>query len=467
MRSGLLDEQQAAGRRPRDTAPIDLLSSDVRRTVIWLALPVMGEQVLNACVAWNDQFLAGLLGKSATASVGFAAYLSWFISMMFALVGTGATAIVARAIGAGRRDEAQRETNQAVLLGAMLGVAGFLLVRRLAWWVAGLLALSPETTAMAARYLLIDSIAYPIEAVTFVGAACLRGAGDTRTPMAVLGFVNIVNIAVSWLLAFTLGWGVDGIAWGTVTGRFVGGVLMLYVLTRKRPELRLSRAALRPDFSLIARTLRIGVPAAVDGALMFGGHFAFINIVTRSGGAFDSDTLMAAHMIGIRIESLSYLPATAWGMAAATLMGQNLGAGSAQRARLCANEALRQTVILLSLNGLLYLTCAPWLYRILTSDAGVIACGVPALRALGLVQPALAVLIIYIWSLRGAGDTAFPMMFTFIGMVFLRIPVAYLGGVVLGGALLGAWCGMYADLVVRSGLITWRFRGGGWAKVRV
>lgn len=461
------DDAAVSRAAPVDVAPSRLLVGDIRQTVLWLALPVLGEQVLNACVAWNDMLLAGRLGVQATAGVGVASYIAWLMALLFTMVGIGATAIVSRAIGGRRADEARHTTNQAIVIAIGLGALGSVCIWLFSAPLARLMNTSGETARLASRFMSIEATAYVIEAVTFAGAACLRGAGDTRSPMVILGVVNIVNVLASWALAFGAGLGIDGIAWGTVTARCVGGAMMLYLLIRVRSDLTLSVRDLRPDPTLIRRILRIGGPAAVDGGLMWCGHFVFLLIVTRAAGRFSGDTLAAAHMIGIRIESLSYLPAMAWATASATLVGQNLGAGNPARARKCAYEGMRHAVLVLSGTGLLYFAAAPYLYRIFTNDASVIECGTPALRGLGLIQPALAVLIVMMHSLRGAGDTMYPVIFTVIGVMCLRIPVAYIGGVVMKGALLGAWCGMFIDLMVRAALMTLRFRSGRWQRVKV
>jgi len=446
---------------------VNLLEGGIRPTVFWLALPVFGEQLLNAAVAWNDMFMAGLIDTPATVSVGTASYVDWLVGMLFMLVGTGATAIVARAIGARRRAEADHILGQAVMVALLMGLLGAAAATSAADGLMQWFGLEGDTALRAARFTRIGACGYVIEAVTFAGAACLRGAGDTRTPMVVLGLVNIVNVAASWALAFGMELGAEGIAFGTLIARGVGGVMMLEVLIRGRSQLKLTASQMRPDMTAIGRILKVGGPAAADGMLMCGGHFIFLHNVSHAGGGFTAETLTAAHVVGVRIESLSYLPATAWGIAAATLVGQNLGAQQPDRSRRCAREASRQAMALLSTMGLTYLLAAPWLMRILTHDAEVIRCGVPALRVLGLVQPALAVLIVYLWALRGAGDTTFPILFTVAGVFMLRIPLSYVGGPVMQWALVGAWLGMYTDLTLRSVMMALRFRSGRWAKARV
>jgi len=467
-------------------AVLDDSAGSLRRRVLILAMPVLGEQVLNTFVAWNDTYLAGHLNVSATAAVGFSAYVSWLIAMLFGLVGTGATAIVARAIGAGDRDEARRATNQAIVLSMFMGLMATACIPLAAPYLAGWFHPSAETHRDATRFMRIESIAYLIESFTFIAAACLRGAGDTRTPMLVLGVVNIVNMIVSWFCAFStaavpswmrsmgvesigLGLGCDGIAWGTATARFAGGFIMLAVMLRGRANLQIVRAYLRPVPGMLKRIIRIGGPAAIDGALMWCCHLVFLRIIARSGEAIgvSTDTMVAAHIVGVRIESLSYLPALAWSTAAATLVGQYLGAGRPAQSTRSGHEAAKQAALVLSFMTLVYLIFPTQCYGFLTGDAEVVRVGAPALRIQALIQPALGLLIVYMGSLRGAGDTAFPMIITAIGLIGLRIPLSYLGGVVLRGGLVGAWVGMNVDLLVRAGLMTLRFRSGKWATKRV
>ncbi|MCK6457684.1 MAG: MATE family efflux transporter [Phycisphaerae bacterium] len=457
----------SAAVRPRH----DLLAGNIRPVVFWLALPVFGEQVLSAMVAWNDTFLAGHIDAQATAAVGFGAYVGWLVSMLFSLIGIGATAIVARHFGERRFAEANAACNQAVLLSLGLGLIATALTMYAAPPIVGLLGLSPETAPVAVRFIRVEALSYVPESLTFIGAACLRGAGDTRTPLKLIGTVNIVNALASWVLTFGVGpfggFGTAGIAAGTATARLVGGVLTAMILLRGRGHLVLSRPELRLRFDLSARILRIGLPAALDGGFMWLGHFAFMSILTRAPYQYSGDVLYAAHIVGIRIESLSYLPAWAWSIAASTLVGQNLGASNARRALECAREARRQAVLLLLGSGCIFYFGAAACFRFLSNDPRVVECGVPALQALAFVQPFVATLIVYLGALRGAGDTLVPMTFTVLGMFLLRVPIAYWGGMVLRMGVLGVWFGMFADLILRAILMTWRLRSGRWKTIRV
>ena len=448
-----------------------VLSGPIRPAVFWLALPILGEQLLNAAIAWNDTLLAGRISPVATGAVGFASYVGWLMTMLFGMVSIGATAIVSRAVGAGRREEAGQATGQAFTLSVFVGAIGTAFIGLIAPGLASLLNLRGEAAEIAVQYLRLDAIGFIGASVSFAMAACLRGEGDTKTPLMVLGGVNIANLVFSWVLTFGIGdWpgiGVAGIAWGTVIARWMGAIGMTLLLQGRGKAVHLSIRGLRLDRSMVRRMVRVGAPASLDGLLSFSGHFIFMTIVNRVPSEFPTEVIYAAHIVGIRIESLSYLPANAYALAASTLVGQNLGARQHGRARLGANEAVVQTLAIMTGAALLLYFGAEPMFRLLSNDPDVWRCGVPALKALAFFQFVLGPLIVYIGALRGAGDTKRPILITFCGMALVRIPGALFGGFVLQWGLLGAWMGMFADLTVRCVLMRRRFQTGKWQRIEV
>ena len=167
----------------RDARASGITTKPIRWAVLALALPVLGEQLLNSFIALVDTFLAGQLSKEATAAVGLAAYVEWLATMLFALVATGTTALVARRSGAGDRDGANLFANQSITLSLFSGLVFSALLYALAPTFAGLQEMTGRTYDITVEYLRIDSLALTFTSVTLVGAAALRGAGDTRTPI--------------------------------------------------------------------------------------------------------------------------------------------------------------------------------------------------------------------------------------------------------------------------------------------
>jgi putative MATE family efflux protein len=445
--------------------------------VLRLALPALGEQFLNLCVGLFDTFLAGrvvLPGAEAglsTSAVGLAAYVSWLSTLLYSLVGIGTTALVARHWGAGEFEQANRITNRSIALAAPLGLLVGAVLYLLAPTYADLQNATGDSRDIIVRYLRIEALGEMSFGFCLIGAAALRGAGNMRSSMFILGAVNVVNILAASFLVFDWGvirpWSIEGIATGSAIARTFGGVLMLVVLARGLTGLKLTLREVRFGGEEMWRILRVGAPAAIDGLTMWGGHTVFLGIISRLGDASTGKANLAAHIIGIQVEGLTYMPAVAWGYAAATLIGQSLGAGDPQRARRAGHIAAFQCGLLGAAAAITYLLFAPWIYGLMTEEQLVRDIGIPAFRFLSWYQVPLVLLIVYVSALRGAGDTRTPLVINLIGVFCLRISLAYLFGIHYGLGLLGAWMGMSLDVGIRAILAILCFRRGKWADLKI
>jgi len=254
----------------------------------------------------------------------------------------------------------------------------------------------------------------------------------------------------------------------------LGAIAVLTVLSRGQSGLKLTPALFRPRLDLIWRLLRISVPAGFDGMLVVVGQLWFLGIVTTLGVE-----PLAAHGIALRWEALGYLSGAAFGTAAMTLVGQNLGARRYDQAAKAGWLAFGLGCGIMSIMGAVFLILAPQMFQLFCpkpEQAPIIDLGIPALRLVAFGMPPLASTIVFTFALRGAGDTRVPVLITWLGFLGVRIPLTYwlrqplvdLGpfGTWHGG-LFGAWLAMFADLYVRGGLIFWRFASGRWKRVRV
>ncbi|WP_166819844.1 MATE family efflux transporter [Thalassoroseus pseudoceratinae] len=466
-----------------DEQPVEssLMTGSIRATVFHLALPVLCEQALSFGVSLTDTYLSGRLSKEATAAVGLGAYVGWLASLIFSLVAVGTTALVSRSWGAQDFKTANRVLNRSLAMAVVLGLLFSVFVWLLAPVAATLLQMNGETFTYAVRYLRIDALAFAFTSLTLAGSAALRGSGDMRTPMVVLGLVNVLNMVVSTLLVFgvpvfqggVISWpadggiGIDGIIFGTVTARVCGCLLILGILARGRGDFRLSWREWKLRGETTGRILRIGGPAAGDGVIMWGGQFLFLMVVSNLGeGAMDK-AAFAAHIICVRVEAMTYLPAVAWGAAAATLVGQSLGAQRPERAIQAGHEATRQCVLLGVFVTASFFFGAEMIYGIMHDDPAVREVGAAPFRMVALFQIPLIISIVYGAALRGAGDTFSPLLFTLICVFVVRVPVAYVFGVLLGGGLWGAWFGMCGDMAVRAILASTWFSLGRWVRTQV
>ena len=444
-----------------------ILTGPLAWTVVTLAWPPLGEQLLNAAVSFVDIWLAGHLpvggptegnAVAATSAVGMAAYVAWLGSMVATLVGIGTGALVSRFWGSGRLRAATMVTNRSIALAAVLGTAFTGLIAWQADRIVTALADDPAVVGTATRFLRIDSIGYPVLTLGLIAAAALRGAGDMITPLRVLVGVNIVNVGTSYALARLGGphwdgtwqpWGVDGIAAGTVVARWFGAITILGYLATGRSGLRLDPRQFALTGPAVRRVVRIGAPAALDSVVFWTGHVLFLMIISQVGAA-----ALAAHFVDIRIESITYLSAHAFGAASATLIGQNLGAGHYGRARRGGHLATGMAAILAAAAGLLFVTAADGVLAVMSDDVAVRSEAAPALRLVGWFQVPLAMSIVYVASLRGAGQSRLPVVITATTTYLVRLPLAWLLAVKWGYGLWGAWAAMSADMLLR-GTMAW------------
>lgn len=443
-----------------------LAEGSVTRRVLTLAWPSVAEQSLITLIGLVDAYIVGHLGAAAIAGVGLAGQMLNLVAALFGAVGVGATALIARHIGAREPEEANQLMRQALLLAASIGV----LAAVAGWWFAEpiirMLGAAPEVVITGSRWLQTVAPSFAFIGILLVGNASLRGSGDTRSPLAVMLAVNIVNVTVAW--TFTNGLfgfpnlGVVGNGLGATSGQIVGAVAVLALLLRGRGVLKLGRRMPSPDLARIRRILNIGLPAGAEQVLL---QIALLNlavIITQFGTA-----AYAAHSIGIRISALSFLPGWGFSVAATTLVGQELGARNPARARQSAYAAFGMAFIVMLVMGAVLFFFQEPILRIFTNDAAVLAAGATVMHMSAAQQPLLAASFVFGGALRGAGDTRSTLLITVTSIWGLRLLAAYLLGVVFGLGLFGAWLAIWLDFAFRSTMFYLRFRSGKWETLRV
>lgn len=455
-----------------------------------LALPVLAEESLNLLVAYTNWFLAGrfLPGEEPKAAMGLISYVLWMLPSLFSLVSIGALAVVARLVGAGQRREASHVARQALIIGCVAAAGGVLVTAKFGSAFVSAMQLHGQAAALATRYIRILSIAIPFVMLEQVGAACLRGAGDTVTGLTARVVLNLVNAVLSTLLVSgvgpfpRLGW--DGLAIGATAGHCAGGLMILLWLFSGRSVLRLrsktgrltSPARRLFDWPTMRRILQVGIPGGVDIWAVLGCHLTYAAIINSLG-----TLAQAAHGLGLQIEAMSYLPGSAFGVAAATIAGQSLGARDQRRAvrgvLLCAGSAasiMTAAAVIMFFYGEPIAAFFTGQHNELTRLTGQL------LKIVAISCPALGILSACLGALRGAGDTRLSLIITFIGLVGVRLPGACLlawpcvpipfTDIAIPGAGLGvagAWWAMVTDVILRSLLASARFAHGGWKKVSV
>lgn len=451
-------------------------SRATRGRVFWLALPAVGEQLLNTMVGLVDVFLVGNLSAEASALLGYGSataltaaglgtQFTWLMMVLFMAVGVGAGALVARAVGA--RDEASllRIVRQTFVLATLVGLVATAAGLLLAEPFLALISAPEGVRATSAAYIKINAAAFLPAVFLLVGTACMRASGDTRTPLLVMLGVNVVNVVVSWLLVNgqlglpTLG--VEGAALGSALARTLGGLAIVALLLRGHGRLRLALEG-GLDGEMLRRLARVGLPTAGEQFAFQAALLIFVRFVTGLG-----TTAYAAHNIAITIESLSFLPGMGYAAATGALVGQALGARDARQAERYAYEGLRQGGLMMSALGGMMFLFPQAIVAIFSNDPAVIATSAPVLRAAGLMQPALAVSFILLGALRGAGDTRWPLYSRILTTWVMRLPLTFFLVGALGLGLPGIWLAMAADFTLQAIMALWRFSSGRWKRIEV
>lgn len=446
---------------------MELTEENLHRNILKLALPAALENLLHMAVFIVDILIIGRLGTAPVAAVGLAGALSFILSMIFSALNVGTTALVARGMGAGAKEEAQRVAGQSLFLSVILGLIISPLVFFFAEKFLTVMSAEFDVVELGAPYLRIISSFFILRLIILTGSSIFRGAGDTRTPMVMTLVMNCVNIVSSWLLVFGIGFfprlEVAGAAWGTSIAYMTGALFIFYKLLNGKSILTINlKYVVDVNRARMQRMLRISLPAVLDAFLTQIGYLFFMKIVAILG-----TVALAAHQIALRIEAISFMPGYAFAVATATLVGQSLGAGKIDLARSSVKRNCLIALSVMSFFALIFLTLAKSMAKLFHPEPDVLALSSLCIMIAAIEQPALALYMVYAGGLRGAGDTLSLMVITIVGTLCFHLPVAYVFGIVLKWGLAGIWFGVALDWIFRSIAVFVIFKLGRWRKIEV
>jgi len=434
--------------------------SQIRRSVMALALPVTISSLLQRTEGIVAVFLVGGLGAIPIAAVGLGQLLAFIATTLVSGLSVGTNVIVAQLWGARRQQDAGQAARHFLGLSIAVSVllmAGGLLFNRFAMQLLGA---APEVIALALPYSTLIFLVIPFTILLQVLSSILQGTGDTKTPMYAMILVNLLHVFIAYPLIYGH-WGLPalGVKGAAIAVGMAEGVGTCYLIARCVPLLRRS-AHMRLD---LFRTIwQVGAPVSGERIMQQAGILAYTKIVLLYG-----TVSYAAHQVGLSIESLSFLPGYGFAIAAATMVGQSIGAGKYTRAKLENWEANRLATGIMSLMGIVFFFFPYALLRAFTSDESVIELGTLFLKIVALLQVPLALTMVLAGSLRCAGDTHFIMVATTIGMWAVRVPIALITGVWLHLGVFYVWLAMIADWTLRMALMLWRYRSERWRAIQV
>ena len=440
----------------------ELSPQQMRTKIFAMVWPATVENVLQMMVGIVASAMLGRVGALAVGSVGLGRRVTMLIWGVFAAIGTGTTVMVARSIGADDRKAAGRYAEQAFVLAIVLVLVltGFMVFFPRAIIVALYRTTQGDLLETATTYLRLIALGIPFMSVMQVTGAIMRGAGNTKVPMQVAMVINLVNVVLSYVLIFgKLGFapmGIVGAAIAQNIAQAVGAVIALYIMFHRQTDLHFKLRGFKLRLAEIKSVLNIGVPTAVENLLMQLGQIMLTSLVVSFG-----TVSLAAHQQGMTAESLSYMPAVGFGIAATAFVGQSLGAGSAKQAERYVKELSKWSIIMTLCTASFLVFTPKLVFGILSNESEVIALGAVYLMLMGIAQIPQQLSGVFNGALRGAGDTMAPMVIGALGLWGVRLPLAFYFAR-MGHGIIGVWVAMTIDLFFRFALSFFRFRRGKW-----
>src|SRR5438309_8575892 len=444
----------------------DFTTGSLNRAILLLAVPMVLEMVLESLFAVVDVFWVGRLGANAVATVGLTESM---LSLVFAVamgLSLSTTAMVARRIGEKDSTGAAVAAVQAIALGLMvsivIGAPCLALAPRLLRWMGS----SSEIVAVGSGYASICLGGSGVVLMLFLNNAIFRGAGDAAIAMRLLWVSNIINLFLDPCLIF--GWGpfprlgVTGAAVATLTGRSIGLAYQFYRLLRATERIRILRRQIRLNFEVLARLVRVSITGILQFAIAHTSWIGLVRIVSMFGAA-----ALAGYTIAIRVIIFVILPS--WGLsnAAATLVGQNLGAKQPERAEASVWRTGFYNMLFLGTIGVLFVLFAEPVVRLFTHDPSVVPLGASCLRILSYGNIGYAYGMVMLQAFNGAGDTVTPTIVHLFSFWLLEIPLAYWLAIHAGWGTSGVFYAIVIAEAAIAGAGILLFRRGKWKQQKI
>lgn len=439
----------------------DFTTGNLGRAIFLLAVPMVLEMAMESVFAVVDIFFVSKLGSEAVATVGITESVMTLLYAIALGLGMGTTALIARRVGEGKLKDASITAAQSISLGVILSIPIALAGIYFAPDLLELMGSSKSMIESGYKYPQIIIGFNIVIMLLFIINAIFRGAGDAALSMRILWASNFINIILDPCLIFGLGpfpeLGIAGAAYATVIGRGTGVILQMYFLFNKKHRIRIALGDFKLRFKLMTKLIRISLGGIGQFIISTTSWIGLVRIMSTFGSS-----VLAGYTIAIRILIFSLLPS--WGLsnAAATMVGQNLGAKKPERAERSVIITSKINFIFLTFISGIFLLFAEDLVRIFTPETGVILAGKEALRFLSFVLPFYAIGMVMIQALNGSGDTKTPTIINFFCFWLMEIPVAYLLAMKLDFNAHGVYLAIIlADIMIAS-IGIYIFRKGKW-----
>lgn len=444
----------------------DFTQGSLRRAIFLLSVPMVLEMIMESVFAIVDIYFVSRLGAEAVATVGLTESVITIVYSLAVGLSLATTALVSRRIGEKKPVEASRSAAQAIVTGVLVSllvaVPGALFPKE----ILGLMGASETMMNAYAGYTRIMLGANGIIMMLFIINAVFRSSGDAAISMRVLWIANLINIVLDPLLIFGLGpfpeMGIEGAAWATTIGRGMGVIYQFYLLGKGRHRIKLRWSYFAIRWKLVIQIIRLSLGGIGQNLIATSSWIGLMRIVST----FGSDAV-AGYTIGIRIILFTLLPS--WGIsnAAATLVGQNLGAGQPERAEKSVWATGKVNAAFLGLVGIIFMIAPEFFIRIFIQDEAVVESGVACLRILSYGFLLYGLGMVMVQAFNGAGDTLTPTKINLLAFWMIEIPLAYLLAKTLGWEQEGVYWAIVIAESFMTVLAVYLFSRGKWKEKMV
>lgn len=447
-------------------APRDYTQGSVSQAVILLGIPMVLEMLMESVFAVTDIFFVGSIGANAVATIGLTESLMTIVYTVAFGLSIGVTALMARRVGEGDLEGASNTAVQTVLLGIIVSV--LIAIAGLIWGPSLLLIMggSAETVAYGLGYLRVMFGGNIVILLLFLGNAVFRGAGDGTIAMRALWLANGLNVIlvpcfVKGLLFFPE-LGVMGAALATTLSRGIGAIYVIAHLWIGIGRIKVGRRHFHPDLDLIGRILRLSGAGTVQVFIGMASWIGMVRVISTFG-----EPAVAGYTIGFRIVIFAIMPAFGLANAAATMVGQSLGAKLPDRAERAVWLAGFYNTVFLGIMGILFLIFAPSIVGWFTTEPLVNVYAISCLRTISSGFLFYAFGMVITQSFNGAGDTWTPTLIHLVCFWFFELPMSYLLSITFGFGPWGAFFAVTLAFSAMAGISTIVFRSGHWKVVKV
>jgi putative MATE family efflux protein len=433
-----------------------------KRPTIWqLALPSIAANLMFSSVAMIQTKFVGSLGAPAVAAVGAGQRVFFALQALLMAIGVGTTALVARSWGAGSHEEASRITSSSLVLAVLVGLVIMLFGMVFSQQIANIFGLDHDTSQLAARNIFWLATFIVGFAIDIILSSALRAAGNAWTPLLFGLAVNLVNLPL--LYTFILGkfgaprMGPSGAPFASGLSFLFCGSVLVYLWVRQKLTIKFIPGDLFRK-ERYQRLLHIGYPVALEQVVLQSGFFLFLTLI----GRFYGTEAFAAYNVGVNMLNAAMVVGFGFSIAGSTLVGQHLGAGDVEGAARSGWRACSLAVLAMTTIGLIVVFNAPALARFfLGSDQLAVLRTTEFTYIMAAMLPLLGVDMAIGGSLRGAGDTRFPLMTSFLGLIGMRCGLAATFAL-FHLPVIWVYSSIIGDYILKGSLLIWRFKSGRW-----